>query len=569
MKNYPLTYTATAETGVAPLAFPRFLRFRTARPVLSEETLILIASVFFTLACNQSFWHATLAGRSWADFGTWTFSAAVFFILTALHSALLGLVVNRWTAKPVLGMLLIATSCVVYYMNAYTVFFDAAMMRNIFHTDVKEAQELLTGKMFGYVLAYGVLPSLLLTRLSLRRRSWRRAFVLRGAFLCASAAIAALGILLSFQDLSALMRNHKEVRYLATPGNFLVSSAKALLADSGSEQTPRVPVGTDARLVASGAARQKPVLLVIVVGETARAANWGLNGYTRQTTPNMARAQVINFPDVESCGTNTEVSVPCMFSPFGRHNYNEKKIRSHESLLHVLEHAGIKTVWRDNQSGCKGVCKDLEMQHLARSAQPGICSEGRCLDEILLYGLDHELTKHQSENLVVVLHQLGNHGPSYSHRYPDSFRQFTPTCEHADLGKCTRQEIVNSYDNALLYTDHFLDQTIRQLKAQSTHDAAMLYVSDHGESLGENGIYLHGLPYAIAPREQTRVPMLMWLDDSFAAHAAIDRNCLRQASDNPINHDYLFHSVLGMLRVNTAAYDRRFDFTAACRMPDA
>jgi lipid A ethanolaminephosphotransferase len=563
VKNLPLTPAITMPARFNSLACRSSLARK--KPGVSIELLILAASIFFTLFCNQLFWPASLAGRSWTESGTWLFAGSIFFIVTAIHSFLLGLVVNRWTAKPLLNILLIVTAIALYYMNTYTVFFDPSMMRNIFHTDVKEARELLTWSMIGYMLFFGVIPSLLIARLPLQTRPWKEAVMARGVFLLGSASVAAVCTILNFQDLSALMRNHKEVRYLVTPENFIVSSVKTLLADSGNDQTPRIPVGTDARLSVSSTQWSKPALFVIVVGETARSANWGLNGYERQTTPHMARAEVINFPHVESCGTNTEVSVPCMFSPFGRSHYNEEKIRKHESLLHVLEHAGIKTLWRDNQSGCKGVCKGLEIQRLDESKEAGLCDGDHCLDEILLSGLEQEIGKHKGENLVVVLHQLGNHGPSYSHRYPERFRQFIPTCEHADLGKCTRQEIVNSYDNALLYTDYFLDRAIGHLKAQSTHRAAMLYVSDHGESLGENGIYLHGLPYAIAPREQTQVPMLMWMDDRFASSFGIDRNCLGQMASGRINHDYLFHSLLGILGVDTKVYDKKLDFSSECR----
>jgi lipid A ethanolaminephosphotransferase len=562
VKNFPLA-SAAVKARFHPLA--RLSLMQRQGSMWSSEGVILTASIFFALFCNGLFWPACLAGRDWMDIDTWLFAGSIFIIITAIHAFLLGLVFNRRIAKPLLSVLLLTTAIAVYYMNTYTVFFDASMMRNIFHTDVNEARELVTWDMIGYVLLFGALPSLLLAQVPLQKRYWRQALMARAVFLLGSLAVAITCTVLNFQDLSALMRNHKEVRYLVTPGNFIVSSLKVLFAESGNVQTPRVPVGTDATLSTSWTQGPKPALFVIVVGETARSENWGLNGYMRQTTPNMARAPIINFPNVESCGTNTEVSVPCMFSPYGRHNYNEKKIRTHESLLHVLDHAGIKTVWRDNQSGCKGVCEGLEMQRLNASTEAGLCNDGRCLDEILLSGLEQEIKKHQEQSLVLVLHQLGNHGPSYSRRYPERFRQFTPTCEDADLGKCTRQEIVNSYDNALLYTDYFLEQTIAHLKKQSTHEAAMLYVSDHGESLGENGIYLHGLPYAIAPKEQTQVPMLIWMDDNFTTSMGIDRDCLRHAANHPINHDYLFHSVLGLLGVHTKIYDEKLDFSAACR----
>ncbi len=533
------------------------------RPV-STELLIVAASLFFSVFSNGPFWSAMLGERDWSAVGTWLFAGATFAIVTAIHSLLLGLVITRRTAKFALVSLCILTAIVRYYMQQYKVFFDPSMLRNILHTDVKEAHELLSFGLFSNVLFYGVLPGFLIMRLEFVKRSRRRAILSRIAFLFCSAVLTSGGIAFVFQDLSAAMRNQKAARYLITPENYLVSSVRVLSSDAKDAGMTRIPVGTDAAFAPSWAGRSKPALLVVVVGETARAANWGLNGYARQTTPKLAESDVLNFPHVSSCGTNTEVSVPCMFSPFGRKDYDENKIRRHESLLHVLERSGFKTVWRDNQSGCKGVCGGLEQQQMDNSRDATLCDGERCLDEILLDNLDEEINKTKG-NMVIVLHQLGNHGPAYSRRYPEVFRRFMPTCDTEDLGKCTREQIVNSYDNALLYTDHFLDQTIQRLKAQGTHDAAMIYVSDHGESLGEKGFYLHGLPYAIAPKEQTEVPMVMWLSADFASSFGLDTQCMRMHSTQPISHDYLFHSILGMLQVTTQVYDKLYDLTASCR----
>lgn len=534
-----------------------------AFPSLSSETCIIWASLFFTVLCNGNFWSAWSAGRDWSAPKTWLLLAAMALLLTAIHCLLLGLVVGRRTAKPILSVLFLLTALAIHYMGRYTVYFDMSMVRNIYHTDVSEARDLLSMNLLVTLLAYGALPALFLSRCTFSMRPRGRALLTRLAFMGGTLTVAVISAVLIFQDLSALLRNQKEMRYLITPANFIVSSLRLAIAEKAEADT-RIPVGTDARLASAWSARKKPLLLVVVVGETARAANWGLNGYTRQTTPELAALDVINFPNVVSCGTNTEVSLPCMFSPIGRRHYDERSIRRHESVLHVLEHGGIKTIWRDNQSGCKGVCSDLELQRPDRNNDPVLCTDGRCLDEILLTGLEAELRKNQ-RGMVLVLHQMGNHGPAYSKRYPPAFRRFTPTCETADLGQCSRAQITNSYDNALLYTDHFLSETIRRLQSQRTHEAAMIYLSDHGESLGENGLYLHGLPYPIAPREQTEVPMVMWLSEAFAASSGIDVDCLKSRARQPLSHDYLFHSLLGLMQVRTAAYQGKFDLSADCQ----
>jgi lipid A ethanolaminephosphotransferase len=361
------------------------------------------------------------------------------------------------------------------------------------------------------------------------------------------------------------MRNQKELRYLITPANFIYSSARVLIADTREARAPKATVGADARRDVSWATRTKPALFVMAVGETARAANWSLSGYARQTTPQLGALDVLNFRDVTACGTNTETSLPCMFAAIGRRDYDESRIRKSESLLHVLNRAGFQVLWRDNQSGCKGTCEGLPQEQLDQSKVPELCSEGRCLDEILMRGLD-TVARDAKGNLFVVLHMLGNHGPSYYKRYPDAFKRYTPTCDTGELRKCSPQEIVNAYDNALLYTDDVLAKTIAFLKERQDHyDTALLYVSDHGESLGEKGLYLHGVPYAIAPDEQTKVPMVWWLSPGYLGSFGFERSCLAAQADKPWSHDNLFHTVLGLLRVDTRVYEAALDIAGPCR----
>jgi lipid A ethanolaminephosphotransferase len=531
------------------------------RPALASETLILLCSVFFSLLSNGMFWHSALDH----PLVQWRLALSLFLLITALHALLLGLVVNRWTARPLLSVLFLVTAVAVHYMSAYGVYLDADMLRNVLHTDSKESSELLSPRLL-VPLALTLIPVTALWRVRLIKRSWPRALALRSAFLVAMAAVVGVGVLLSFQDISSLVRNHREVRYLVTPANYVVALSKVLLASPPGPKQALLPVGTDARQAAR-AGGGKPRLLVLVVGETARAQNWGLNGYARQTTPELAKIDgLINFSQTSACGTSTEVSLPCMFSPYGRRHYDEKEIRSHQSLLHVLDHAGVATLWRDNQSGCKGVCDGLPTQRLADAEDAQLCNGKRCMDEILIKNLSAQLSPVEGDR-VVVLHQLGNHGPSYFERYPSQFQRFTPACENPELGQCERQDIVNAYDNALLYTDHFLAQTINLLKSQTQYDTALIYVSDHGESLGEKGLFLHGVPYSIAPMEQTRVPMVMWFSPGFVRTANLDVGCLRREAEEPASHDNLFPSVLGLMRVSTREYQSAYDLFAKCRNP--
>lgn len=539
-----------------------------ARPQISVEYLVLLTCSYFVLLCNQVFWRGALAGYPLYSLHGWSFAAALATGLIALHLAVLLLLANRWTVKPLLLVLLVCTGLVSYFMQQYQVHLDASMLRNIARTDVREAGDLLTVHLLWHVLIYAGLPMLLLAWVRIRCPAlwpsfWRRLLWMLGALALALAALVFI-----FQDFSALMRNQKGLRYLITPGNYLVSALQFTLAEQGRRQGGKIALGRDARLGQSWGAGARPTVLVVVVGETVRAANWGLNGYRRQTTPELQALQVVNFPDVTACGTNTEVSLPCMFSVFGRHAYDEAKIQSYEALPQVLQHAGLSVQWRDDQSGCKGVCDGIASQFFAGSHDAQLCPQGECLDEIMLKGLDQQI-RAQTSPQVIFLHQMGNHGPAYFHRYPPAFRIYQPSCDTADLGQCDRNQVVNSYDNAIRYTDHFLAQTIRLLAQASDYDTALIYVSDHGESLGEQGIFLHGLPRVIAPPEQTQVPMVMWFSEGFSRRAGLRGTCLRQKAAQPFSHDHLFHTVLGVLDVRTQVYDAQWDISASCRQAPA
>jgi len=531
------------------------------------EQVLVVAAAYWMLGANQLFFHAALAGRAPAEPATWGFALALAALLVAVHVFLLALAANRWTLKPLLAVLVVATALASWFMQHYGIYMDPSMLRNVLRTDPAEARELLSWALLPHLLVHAGLPLALLWRVQLVRRRWPQAVLVRLLVLLLAAAMASAALLSIFQPFASLMRNHPQVRYLITPANYLWSIASVAAADARSAHVPRRPVGLDAAPGPSWAARKRPMVVVLVVGETARAANWGLDGYARQTTPQLARLPVVNFADVSACGTSTEVSLPCMFSAVGRRDYDESRIRGSESLLHVAARAGVAVQWRDNQSGCKGVCEGLPGETVTAADAPGLCPEGRCLDEALLAGLDERLAKARGTQLLV-LHQLGNHGPSYFRRYPRAFAHFQPACENDDLQQCTQAQIVNAYDNALRYTDHVLASLVAKLQAQAGRvDSAVIYVSDHGESLGENHLFLHGMPYAIAPRVQTRVPMVMWFSGGLQAAGGIDMACLRARAAQPTSHDALFHTVLGLLDVRTQAYEPAWDLLQPCRRP--
>lgn len=239
------------------------------------------------------------------------------------------------------------------------------------------------------------------------------------------------------------------------------------------------------------------------------------------------------------------------------------------ALLDVLQRAGVAVLWRDNNSGCKGACDRVPNEDLAHLKLPEVCRSDECYDEVLLSGLQDYLAK-LDRDAVVVLHMKGSHGPAYYKRYPEAFGKFAPVCSDNQLDRCAPETIVNAYDNTLLYTDHVLSQAIELLKHNAERvDGALLYMSDHGESLGENGIYLHGLPYGMAPSEQTHIPMVLWLSQGLQQREQMPQGCLEQQRDAALSHDNLFHSVLGLMDVRTSVYRPELDLFRQCRPQSA
>ena len=530
----------------------------------SVELLVVAAALFWTATINRPFLAAASSGPSDP-----AFTAALAVLVFAAHALLLGLVANRWTVKPLVAVLTVAGALATYFSSAYGIVLDPSMLRNVIRTDPAEAGELISGRLLVHLALQAGLPLLALSRVRIISHGWRRAALRRTGLLGLVTLLLAAAVLAQFQPLASRMRNDRALRYQITPANLVWSLGSVAMADARGAARPRQPIGLDASAGPSWQTRSKPLVVVLVVGETARAANWGLSGYARQTTPELSRLPVINFTDVVSCGTNTEVSVPCMFAPVGRRDYDEARIRGQESLLHVAARAGVAVQWRDNQSGCKGTCDDLPFERVSSLPDSPPCEGDRCLDEGLVQDLDARLAA-ATGTQVWVLHMLGNHGPSYFRRYPERFAQFLPDCCSDELRDCSVEQITNAYDNALLYTDHLLASAITQLKAHAdTVDSALIYVSDHGESLGEHGLFLHGAPYAIAPDVQTRVPMVAWASPGLERAAGLAPGCLepalKRAAAGRVSHDHLFHTVLGLLDVRTSVHEPALDLVDSCR----
>ena len=535
----------------------------TQRPGLTALTALV--SLWCLLLLNVPLWSHLSAIRPVHNAQDAAFLAS-FFLLAGLvtHLFLTPLTLIRPLAKPLLALVLVLAASASYFVDVYGVLIDKVMIRNVLETDATESVELLTGRMLLQVGAFGILPALLLLSMPVTLKSWRSELRDRGIALMLT--IAGVGVVAGFfyQDHASLLRNHRELRHMLVPVNF-IAGLGSHVGDKFQPTLPYTRVGMDAKRVVS-AANQKPVLVVFVLGETARAANFSLGGYPRPTNPALSRVKdLIYFPEVTSCGTSTAISVPCLFSDMGRAGFDAEEARARDNLIDIALRAGLEVQWYGNNTDCKGVCRSVPERRVDRAQHPQACIEDRpCLDGALFDDFFRSLSDIRRDRFTVI-HTLGSHGPGYHLRYPAEFEQFKPACREVDFEKCSTEEIINAYDNTLLYDDHLLAKTIDQLTAISDRvDVAMLYVSDHGESLGENGLFLHALPYAIAPETQTHVPMIFWASPGFVQRVAVEPNCARERSRATVSHDHIFHTLLDLLEIQSVAKRRELTIFADC-----
>jgi len=498
------------------------------------------------------------------------FVISVPIFLTAALTIIFNVFSWPFIGRPFFIVVLITSSMVSYAGYNYGVMFDTNMITNIIQTDSSEATSYLSLRSIMWILLMGVLPALLLAKIKLATHiSFPRVLLNKVISMVVAAAVILCIAALYYQDYASLTRNNSQLKKVLIPSYYVHSTVKYLKENYFSEPIPYQQIALDAKQSpkALAAAEEKPTLMVLVIGETARSQNFELNGYNRPTNEYTREQDVYSFQDVRSCGTATAISLPCMFSNMGRREYEADVAAQRDNLVDVLERAGVSVLWKENDGGDKGVSRNVPKVIIDRSREDDMCSKKSCYDMALLEGFDKEV-QGLSGNRLIALHLMGSHGPTYYRRYPADMRKFEPDCPRADIENCTVQEIVNTYDNTILYSDYVIAQTIEKLKSyENQFNTMLVYVSDHGESLGENGLFLHGLPYSIAPDYQTHVPMLVWMSEGVKEFKTLNSDCMEDISQKKgvYSHDNLFHSVLGIMDVETKAYNADQDIFRKCR----
>lgn len=528
------------------------------RPHIESVTLSIIVAGYLTAVNNATFWH-----RSQELLPTSTLLALVAGIFCLL-AALCVTISVKYITKPLFISLILISATASWFVDKFGTIIDVEMLQSAIDTTNAEAGHLISFGFVRHVALYGILPSLLIIWVKIEHRSFWKKVKQNSAYIFPALIIATTLFSLNAGTFISLGREHKEWIATLNPVMPLGNAVKLGIRSGKTQNIVAQPLGVDAKIATAGLSNRKPRLTIIIAGETARAESFSLGGYKKNTNPELAGQDITYFADTSSCGTITAVSLPCMFSVYPRSDYSHEKGLATENLLDVLKHAGVHVEWWENNTGHKSIADRVSNTVLSGSDNPQYCKNGECMDGIFLDKLDGWLSGVQQDT-VLVLHQLGSHGPAYYLRYPEEYRRFTPDCQSAEFSKCSREEILNAYDNTIAYTDHIVSSVINKLKDQQNRlDTSLIYMSDHGEFVGEFGLYLHGAPYFVAPSQQTKIPYVLWLGKD--TKATVNENCLSQLATEPQSHDKLFHTVLGLMQVTTQVYSTELDTLAGCRV---
>ncbi|TEU24177.1 phosphoethanolamine transferase [Alkanindiges illinoisensis] len=552
--------------------FP-YHRSRTFKLSVALSVLQFNAMVAFWLASavNIPFYQAIAALSSYHGLAAAIFLLATGLIIFAYYLFALQLLSWRFNAKWVAGVLVVMSAMGNYFVSELGIDINQGQILNMMQTDLHEMLDLVSWRAAQLSVLTIILPLLVIWQVRLPKASIKTVLLQKLLTCVATLAIIAGLVFTYYGQYAPMFREHRNLKEKLNPNN----SISGLLSYGKHyfklEDKPLLHYGTDAKMTGTtmtGTATDLPRLMVLVVGETGRAESFSLNGYHRDTNPELAKLDVLNFSNVASCGTETAVSVPCMFSGMPRQQYDASLASHREGLLDIAKRAGYEVTWIDNNSGCKRTCDRVSRFGLPLADKQRWCNNGECYDDILLDSVDAYLSQLKNKphpaNQLIVLHQMGSHGPAYYKRYPAAFQKFVPSCDTNAIQNCSHASLINSYDNTIVYTDHILAGLIARLKQQTGFQTGMWYVSDHGESTGEHGLYLHGAPYVLAPSQQTHVPMILWFSKAWQQQQPTLLPCLQQQLGLPRSQDNLFPTLLSVLHINTRVIDPQFNMLSLC-----
>lgn len=538
------------------------------KPISLSQFNLLLA-IWLGAILNFAFFQKIQSLTPYQGPKAYLFLMATVLVIVAAYNLIFQLIQWKWNAKIFASIFLVVGGFTAYFVNSLGVVISPEQIQNMIQTDAREVGDLLSLQFVLWTAAFVVFPLLFISLVRIKTESLPRKIIKKLLNGVASLLLVGGLLFLFYVDYAAIFREHRDLKGMISPQNAIASTLSYYHKSAPKKNLPLIQYGEDAHLLQPVNEQAKPKLMVLVVGETARAESFSLNGYAKNTNPELSKLDIINFSQVSSCGTATAVSVPCMFSGMPREDYDEQLASHREGLLDIAQRAGYKVTWMDNNSGCKGACDRVEQYQIPQQLKDKWCAkDGDCYDEILVDSLKSYLAaipETDKTPRLIVLHQMGSHGPAYYQRSKAPFQPFKPSCDSNAIQGCSRTELLNSYDNSIVYTDHVLSSLIQVLKGSTAYQTGFWYLSDHGESTGEHGLYLHGSPYAIAPTQQTHVPMLMWFSPEWTAQNSAQITCLTKQKSKELSQDNLFPSLLSLLDVKTQTIDEQKNMLQQCQ----
>ncbi|MDD2700106.1 MAG: phosphoethanolamine--lipid A transferase EptA [Sideroxydans sp.] len=519
-------------------AFCERLRFN---PSATNFILIFAAlnGVLFHLPL-YSFAVKDLAPLSFASVLTLLTLFVLVMLLTVLVMFLFALVSQR-LLKPLAMLIVFSNAFALYFIQTYQVVLDKTMMGNVFNTNTGEANSYLSFSFMWHVLLFGVLPAWLISRITIRHVSRLRTI----AALLISFVVGIGWLYGNAQSWLWIDKHGRKLGGMILPWSYVINATR--YQTEKAMQSRELELLPAAHFTAPG-----KTVVVLVIGESARAANFSLYGYARDTNPMLTKAGVTAIRNAHACSTYTTASLQCMLSHVDTSN---TLFHNYEALPSYLQRSGIATIWLTRNWGEP----PLKVQTYLRDTDiRNTCAGPHCdYDEVLLTDLKQRIAGTGDDKVFVVLHQSGSHGPDYYNHYPADGEKFTPVCRSVQLQDCSPETVTNAYDNTILYTDRFLSGTIDILRSLPNAQTMMMYISDHGESLGEYGLYLHGTPYSLAPNVQKNIPYIVWTSDAFRQHKILNADAALAHAKHA--QQTVFHSIMGAFDLRSGIYDPALD----------
>lgn len=435
---------------------------------------------------------------------------------------------GRIAGKAIIAFTLIANAISLYFINTYEVLITDMMMGNVFNTRYSEASEFISVSAMAYTLLLGIMPCIFLFAKRTGYSTFRQFLINTGASLLTIIAI----LLVNMHNTLWIDRNSHEIGSLLLPWSYTVNSVRYYNKEKRRNRKeiilPDVQKATASR-----------DLCVLIIGESARKENFSLYGYRRNTNPLLAKDSVMTF-EASSAATYTTAAVKAILD-------HKSTGKLYEILPNYLYRAGVDVIWRSCNWGEPPLHIEKVYNKKVLTGMFPHCDAR--YDAILLEGLEEDIISCEKTKQLIVLHCSTSHGPTYNKKYPEEFEIFTPVCESVEISTADHEELVNAYDNTILYTDYLIHSVIDILKGFPDRRCCMIFVSDHGESLGENNLFMHGMPMGIAPKEQFEIPFIVWLSDKGTTTKELDR----------IGQYHVFHSVMNYFGMESPVYNENFN----------